>query len=224
MDIYLYCSYTHARLGFCLTRLDGGVLVPASLPDSTAGRLIDGFFFYDRFRVLWQEYTQESAPVLVPAVSGGVFGMRSLHGRIGDRDGVANFMLGAERDEVERLRSVARGILRDPGAFARKLFACLELGGPCGYQADGASLRGLFDSAGDRESAEPFHPLDRFISPAVENVQIPYARKLLRFAVYTSSWEQVSELFHPRLLWHICPKQAISEKEFLSLYTGRQAF
>lgn len=223
MDIYLYCSYTNARLGFCLARLEGNALVPAVLSDSAGERLVNDFFFYDRFRVLWQEYALDAAPFFLKGVGGGVFGMRSLHGTISGREGVVNFMLSAEKEELETLQSTALGILDDPAAFTSALFDCLEIGGSCGYQADGRTLRNLFNSIHRKVEDGSPHMIEQFLcSSTVE--RILSARRFLRFAVYISSWEQVCEQFGPKLLWWRCPQQAISEAQFLSLYADGYCF
>lgn len=224
MEIYLYCSYTSAKLGFCLSRFEGGALVPAVLSDRVSERMADGFFFYDRFRVLWQEYPEENARSLLPRAGGGVFGMRSLHGTISGREGVANFMLSAGRDELRELESVALGILADPAGFAPALFACLDIGGPCGYQADEEALRRLFDGLRSAGGPGEDHPIAPFVAPPLTEHQAASPRRFLRFAVFISSWEQVSESFRPKLLWRRRPRQAISEKQFLSLYSSEHPF
>ena len=54
-----------------------------------------------------------------------------------------------------------------------------------------------------------------------EDPKIPAARSLrdmLKLAVYVGSWEQAAEYLHPRWIWKICPKQALSQEAFAELY------
>ena len=243
MDVYFYCSYTKARLGFCLSKLEGNTLLPVNLSGSMAERQVNDFLFFDRFRVLWQELTPENAindlkqptgfrkfwqeQVLghtpkeapPPELTGGVFGMRSLQGNISDRDGVINFILVAGQNELELLQLVALGILASPDKFTSALFSCMEIGGPCGYQLNARAFWELINSIYWRPEQNVAHPLGNFIAPSVSEGEVSM-QNLLRFAVLVSSWEQAREHFPPGSIWQMCPPQAINEDQFLSLYSS----
>lgn len=216
----MYCSYTNAKQGFSLTRLEQNALVSTSLSDNIPEKMIGEFLFYDRFQVLWQEYPTEQSRFPRLESGGGIFGMRSLRGVISGRDGVANFVLAAGQNELKTLEETAFGILSDPTGFASELFACLKVGGSCGYQADCDALHRLFEAVRGKADMGKAHPVSQFVSPAPGSGRIYTPREMLRFAVFIASWETDSAAFRPRLLWLPCPKQAISETQFLSLYTS----
>ena len=206
MKIFLYCSYTNSKRGFCLTCLEGDRLVSKLLYDSqdTGEQMVDRFFAYDNFRILWQEFPANEQIPIVFRPAGGIFGVRGLKGKISDRDGVVNFALLAGAEETGQLQAAAEKILKDLSGFSASLFRCLTIGGSCGYQAEGDTLRTLFENLWEEGP-----------SPAEESRRVVRtSRDLLRFAVYIGDWEQASAHLVPGWLWKICPKQAVSEAEF----------
>lgn len=221
MELYLYCSYTNARLGFCMSRLGSEKLEPVELKTTGADRQISDFFLCDRFRVLWMEYPPEDSSILLPEVEGGMFGMRSLRGEIGGRTGMANFMFRCGYRELPELEKLARGVLADPASFTSGLFARLSIGGECGYEADVNELGDMLETVRKRGEDEAATPVDQFISPSAAEKTLFLPKRFLRLAVYVTTWEQAAEQFKPRLLWQSCPKQAISEAQFMSLYQTR---
>ena len=212
MKLYLYCSYTHSKRGFVLTRLDGDELIPISLlgAKNVGERILDRFFSYDGFDILWQEYSEGSLP-LFPSVVGGVFGIRSLKGKISDRDGVINVAFQAEKHETDKLGKLAIGILADPEGFAQTLCSCLSIGGICGYRADAQQICGLLETL----------PMEN-LSEALQQMPIvrskPHSvRDQLRFAVYAGTWEQVAEGMSLHWIWRSRPRQVISRETFIAL-------
>lgn len=213
MELFLYCSYTHSRRGFVLTRLKGNELVPASLIDAQGGgeKILERFFSYDVFRILWQEFSDYSRIPLLPGTGGAIFGIRGLKGKISDREGVINFAILANKNEIQQLEKMAAGILSDPDGFGLALSRCLFVGGICGYQADIGRLRELLQSIRREDVPEAFQS-------AWENKGIAYSvRNQLRFAVYVGTWEQVVTYMQPQWLWKSCPKQAYDQEKFAKL-------
>lgn len=210
MKLYLYCSYTHSKRGFVMTRLQGEELTPANLSctQDVGEKIVNSFFTNDVFRILWQEYPGEDSLPVLPKTEGGMFGICGLRGPIEDRNGSVNFALLADREEVPALNRIAAGVLADPEGFALALCRCLSIGGVCGYRADAKTLRELLTSLHDQNAD----------AEQDEKSQLAYSvRELLKYAVYVGSWEQASEYLHPRWIWKIRPKQALSQEEFAEL-------
>lgn len=210
MKIYLYCSYTHSKRGFVLSQLAGNELAAVNLSGSgdTGERLVNQFFSYDAFRILWQDYPGEKSFPVFPRVEGSLFGIRGLRGSLEDRTGVVNFALLADREETEELNAIASGILTNPEAFALEICRCLSIGGPCGYKADGEALQALLKNFRGKLKPEGETNFGRLVCSV---------RDLLKFAVYIGSWEQAAEYLYPRWIWKLCPKQAISQEEYAQL-------
>ena len=137
MELYLYCSYEHSQRGFFLTRLQGSQLVPADwMEGECPPDLVKEFFSYERFRILWRDFSEEAESLLFPAPTHGMFGIRGLEGRISDRTGLVNLAIVASVGEREQLKALALRILGDFDGFVKRLFACLSIGGKWGYQLD----------------------------------------------------------------------------------------
>lgn len=205
MKLYLYCSYAHSRQGFTLSCLEDGLLVGTHLcgSEDAGEQAVNRFFSFDHFRILWQEFPENPKNPLVQRSSGGIFGVRGLRGRISGRDGVANFALLAEQDELPLLEAAAQRILGDLEAFSVQLFDAIVIGGDCGYQPNGDTLQKLIDGLHHAPGDGP-------------RKRVRSARELLRFAVYIGSWKEASSQLTPLWLWKKCPRQAISEAEFAS--------
>lgn len=187
-----------------MTCLEGDQLVSKPLHDSQdlGEQAADRFFSYDNFRILWQEFPTNPHLPIVTGVAGGIFGVRSLRGKIGERDGVVNFALLAEKEETAQLQAAAIKILKNLKGFSAALFAQLTIGGSCGYQTEGDGLRRLFE--------------ELLVQPekSEEEKLLRTPRDLLRFAVYIGDWESASDHLNPGWLWKKCPKQAVSETEY----------
>lgn len=211
MKIYLYCSYTHSKRGFVLSQLIGNDLtaVILSAAEDPGEILVNQFFTYDAFRVLWQAYPEEKSLPILPKAGGAMFGIRGLQGPLEDRTAIVNFAIVADREEMESLDRIAAGILEDPEDFALGICRCLSIGGPCGYQADGEALKALLKAIQENHS----HRQEDSQIPIVYSV-----RDMLKLAVYIGSWEQAAEYLYPRWIWKICPKQALSQEEFAQLH------
>lgn len=217
MEVYLYCSYTHAQKGFFLTRLEGTGLVKADLSAavSPGERLADNFLSYDVFRALWMEYPAEER-MLFPGSAGGLLGLRGLRGQFSQRSGVVNMVLLAGAGELERLEHTAAFLLSDLDSFSRRLCACLSVGGPWGYQADGEALKRLLEEAGRASGTLP--------PGARPRKEVRSKRDLLRLAVYTGTWERAAEQLGGGLLWRLPPRQALDREKFARLYPSCGAF
>lgn len=216
MKLYLYCSYTHSKRGFVLTQLMEDKLVPVSLINTQmAGeQILEHFFSYDAFRILWQEFSDNGRIPLFPGTGGAVFGIRGLNGKISDRDGVINFAVLCDRNETAELCRLAAGVLSDPERFVLSLSSCLSIGGICGYQADAGRIRELLTSTQTDHLPAVLRHLPNIRNRAYS------VRDQLRFAVYVGTWEQASQHMSPGWIWKACPKQAISQDMFAE-YFGR---
>ena len=216
MKLYLYCSYTHSKRGFVLSEVSGDELIPVSLmgAQDRGKKILENFFTYDTFRILWQEFSQHNSIPLFPGSDGAVFGMRGLIGKISDRDGVINFAVLADKGEVKSLWKLAAGILADPEGFVQSLSSCLSIGGNCGYQADAGRIWALLKCI---QTEHLPAVLQHLPNPRSK----PYSvRDQLRLAVYIGNWEQASEYMIPHWIWKSCPKQAICHETFAE-YLGR---
>ena len=217
MDIYLYCSYENSSRGFYLTRLEGNILVAENLADSEdrCGQLVDRFFTYDDFRILWQEIPKSNTHPFFPAAECGMFGIRGLQGYISERRAVGNLAIAAGADELPMLGNIAAGIITNTDAFGPAFFNCLSVGGPCGYSADAEALRTLIGDLGRNAPDEKNIPYAmRELLRRSDKSRLLSDRGLLRFAVYVATWEQAAERLKPRWLWKTRPARAFSITEF----------
>lgn len=215
MKLYLYCSYTHSRRGFVMTRLEGDALTACSLSDAEdpGEQMVYRFFSYDTFRVLWQGIPENTAIPVLPGVKYGFFGIRGLRGRISDRDGVVNIAILAERNELAQLDRIAEGILSDPQGFGFALSRCLSVGGLHSYQAEGNRIWELLETVQTQKIPQRMEPV------LAGRLSRCYSiRDLLWLAVYVGAWEQAAEYLMPRWIWKLRPKQAISQEEFAGLW------
>ena len=217
MELYLYCSDTNAQRGFFLTRLEGDGLVKADLSAAAAPgeQLADRFLSYDVFRALWMEYPAEDR-ALFPTPAGGLLGLRGLRGQFSQRDGVINLVLLAGEEELEKLENTAAFLMSDLNGFSKRLCACLSVGGPWGYQADGCALTRLLEEAGRASGTLP--------PGARPRQEARSKRDLLRLAVYTGAWERAAEQLGGGLLWRLPPRQALDREKFARLYPSCGAF
>lgn len=214
MELYLYCSYTHSKRGFVLTKLSEDGLIPVSLCNAhdRGIQILEKFFSYDAFRILWQEFPDGGNVPIFPGTGGAIFGIRGLKGKFSDRDGVINFAFLARKEELKRLYELAGGILADPDGFALSLSSCLSVGGACGYQADVERVRELLACIhADKLPEAMAQILDG------KNNRVYSIREQLRFAVYIGTWEQAAQHMHPHWIWKSCPKQAMSQEAFAQL-------
>ncbi len=218
MKLYLYCSYTHSKRGFVMTQLTDTELTQVSLAGSEnpVEQLVYRFFSFDAFRILWKALPENEKLPVLPRACGGFFGIRGLEGKISDREGVVNLALVAEKHELEQLDQIASGILADPAGFGMSLCRFLSVGGPCGYEAEPENVWELLKGVA---APQPPACLKELLDPGLPNRFS--VRELLHLAVYVSTWEQAAEHLYPHWIWKICPKQAVSQEEFLKL-TGKR--
>ena len=214
MKLYLYCSYTHSKRGFVLTQLVNDELEPVSLAGSEdpGEKLVNAFFSYDAFRILWTEYPEEKSLPVLPRTKGCLFGIRGLRGPLEDRTGIINFALLADPEEMEEMNRIASGIVANPESFVLAICSCLSIGGPSGYKADGSAIWEVLKSIQQAPEPNMEEEPGSFRSVAYS------VRNMLKLAVYIGSWEQAAEYLHPQWIWKICPKQAISQEAFAQLY------
>ncbi len=208
MEIYLYCNYTNSKLGFHLTHLKGNKLEPISLCGSCnkGEQAVDRFFSFDRFHVLWQEIQQDEKNVFNPEPTMSLFGVRGIHGKISDRDGIINIAILSSEYEMHRHERLARGILSEMRRFCRDIFAYFAISGENGYELNAeefVKFIGYFERVGGTAEV-----------PFVIGNGMSTAKDLLRMGVYSGSREEAVSDFGPSWLWFIKPKQLIGAEEF----------
>lgn len=227
METYFYCSYEHSRTGFLHTRLENGELVPVENGHDGLPEALGEFFSYDRFLVLWRDLSVPGGkPWQQPQVTASLFGLRELRGSFADgRSGTVNLAFYAGPGEGALLRRVALTVLGSFTAFEQMLFSWLRVGGPCGYQLDGAVFQQWVQECGGRSRLRILAPKD---DPAV--ALLPYLqraqparleRDLLHLAVCTSSWKEISQALGDRVNWYIRPRCALTEEMFAKAFTNR---
>ena len=227
METYFYCSFEHSQTGFFHTRLENDGLVPVENGHDGLPEALGRFFSYGQFLVLWRDLSLPvSKPWQQPQVTASLFGLRELKGSFADgRSGTVNLAFYAAPEEATLLRRVALSVLGSFDEFAQMLFSWLQVGGPCGYQLDGAAFNGWLGrcAAGSRlRVLSPEGDPAAALLPYLRRSQPPrLERDLLHLAVCTGSWEQVSATMGDRLNWRWKPRCALSEEQFYQAFTGR---
>lgn len=211
MDVYFYCNYANSKRGFLLTKLCADGLETASMFNSEdKGELmVDKFFSYDAFKLLWMDITEDNSVVFKPEVSKSFFGIRGLTGTISDRNGYLNIAFLAEKDESESLEYLVRGILYDLKSFTDKVFNALSVGGELGYELDTGKFEAIIDYTANIS-------YDDFPIEIKSEGNTP--RSLFKLGVYVNSWESASQDFEPNWIWKLKPKQAMDENTFRNLF------
>lgn len=212
MKIYFYCSYTNSKYGFSLTRLEKNKLIPESLCNSAdeKERLIDRFFSYDNFQVLWLELPRNLSFPFFTDTQGAFFGVRDLKGKIEGRDAVLNMVFLAEKGEENSLYRIAQGVLQQWPNFAEKIFGCMSLGGVRGYQIDSERFYQFLENFSDDK--QQFNR-KFFIT----------GKELLHLAVYVDTWDSAAEQLKAKWFWKTCSKNIIHKSEF-DAFLERVAF
>ncbi len=251
MDVYFYCSYEHSQRGFFLTRLQDGQLVPADwMGGDCPPDVVKDFFSYERFRILWRDFSEEAESLLFPAPTHGMFGIRGLEGQMSDRAAIVNLALVAQAHEREYLKELALRILGDFDGFVKQLFSCLSIGGKWGYQldaeaflqwqkemdicgaVDGNETDGLADPANRQFRASGGSdwiwcvPEDDPAGELLRSLQKPDGlvkteRDLLHFAVCTTYWEAAMASMGRKWVWKLRPKCVLDAEQFEREFLGR---
>jgi len=211
MEVYFYCNYANSKRGFLLTKLCADGLNTVSLFNShdKGERIIDKFFSYDIFKVLWMDIQKDGFAYFNPGTVESFFGIRGLTGTISGRNGYLNIAFLAERDEAFALERLARGILSDIKAFSTRVFDVLSVGGKLGYELDAIGFEALLDYTANIVC-------NNFPVDIKRNSESPC--DLFKFGVYVGSWESASREFMPDIPWKSKPKQALDENTFRNLF------
>ncbi len=215
MRIYLYCTYEHSMKGFFMTRLDGQNLIPAR-EEGDLPEMVDAFFFYDWYQVLWCDLPNGDS----------FFGVRGLTGHMATGRGAsANLVFLADPDEMTALRRIALTMLGDYPAFCSRFFLWMSVGGACSYQLDADAFYKWMEFC---TACEKF----RVLVPAGDRVRtlLPIMRRQkepeteqdrMRIAVLSSPWEEARELLGDEEVWRDQPVSAITKAEFAELFVER---
>lgn len=222
MEIYFYCSYEHSHTGFFLTRLENEQLVAADF--SSLPPVVEDFFSYDRFRFLWRDLCHElEKPLEQPEITGSFCGIREMKGSMCDsRSGTVNMAIYAQVDELTLMRRVVLSILGDFDSFRGMLFQWLSAGGDS-YQLDGAAFQRWLKECGSHTHLRPVskHSAAVELLPRLQRNTAPrLERDLLRLAVCTRSWKELSETMGSRLMWGLKPRCVLMEQEFTEAFSG----
>jgi len=223
MEIYFYCSYEHSRTGFFLTRFENEQLVAADF--SSLPPVVEEFFSYDRFRLLWRDlcYALEK-PLDPPEITGSFCGIREMKGIMRDgRNGTVNMAIYADAHELTLMRRVVLSILGDFDTFRGTLFQWLSAGGDCSYQLDGTAFRRWLEECGSRTHLRPVSKQSAAASllPSLQRNTAPrWERDLLRLAVCIRSWKELCETMGSRLMWGLKPRCVLMEQEFTKAFSG----
>lgn len=213
MEVYFYCNYANSNRGFLLTKLCPDGLKAVSLFNSQdkGEQLVDRFFSYDSFRVLWTEIPENYSSLFKPETEYSFFGIRGLNGTISEKKGYLNIAFLACKDEKEELEYLVRGILYNVRLFSSKIFDALSAGGKDSYELDTEKFADIIDSAANTQFAD---------FPIKIRSSSNTMRDTLKLAVYVGSWEDACSKLGPDWLWKICPKQAISESTYKELFNS----
>lgn len=211
MEVYFYCNYNNSSRGFLLTKLcrDGLKSVTLFNSQNKGELLVDRFFSYDCFRILWLEIPKNNTHFFKPETENIFFGLRGLNGTISGKKGYLNIAFLADNNEKEEMENLVRGILCDISCFSDRVFNALSAGGKDSYELDTEKFTAIIDSAVNNEYTYlPFN-----IKTTCRTL-----RDLLRFAVYVGAWEDAYPNLESDAIWKIRPKQAINEKNYTQLF------
>lgn len=212
MDVYFYCNYTNSQRGFFLTKICNGKLEPVSLYESKnkGELLVDRFFSYDNFHLLWMELPEDGTSFFNPEINCSFLGIRSLNGEISGRNGYLDLAFLANKNETDDMEYLVRGILSGTETFKRNVFECLSVGGKNGYELNTEKFSELLDkTANSIEHNLPFSFIKK------NRTQ----RNMLKFGVLSGSWEEASCTLGPSLLWKLRPKEVIDIQQFKKLFS-----
>lgn len=211
MEIFFYCNHSNSRRGFYLTKLcDTGLTdVSLSYSDDKCEMMLDRFFSYDYFRVLWLDIPKDDTVLFNPEARASIFGLRGFTGEISGRKGYLNLAFLAKEDEMFKLKKIIGSILDDIEDFVRGVFGCLSVGEKNGYEINTERFGELLDKLESDDNGQ---------LPVIVRSACLTQRDLLRFAVFSGSWEHVSQTISQSWIWKIRPKQAIDENQFLELF------
>lgn len=229
-----------------MTRLDGDRLVPADwMGENCPPDIVKEFFSYERFWILWRDFSEETESLLFPAPTHGILGIRGLEGQMSDRAAVVNLALVAKAEERELLKSMTLRILGDFDGFVKWLFSCLFIGGKWGYQLDVEAFlqwqtecSQMRNTGGEAEPDSKGSHRDRigdwqwFVSeedPAGELLRglqkpdglVKTERDLLHFAVCTTDWQEAMASMGRKWVWKLRPKCVLDADTFEREFLGR---
>ena len=224
MKVFFYCSYQQSQKGFTMTQLAGETLIPCAAPP----QIVDEFFCYDRFRILWKDLIAPNERTWFrPDPIGSFFGIRNLVGAVEDgRQGYANLaFLTESASEIPALRRIALSVLGDVARFAQMILSMIHIGGACSYQLDG---KHFLEWMSECTLASRLKLMIPGKDPAAEIIkrisrrnQLRIETDLLYFAVVSSCWKDVYRELGSNPLWRIKPAAAFTTTEFSAHFLER---
>ncbi|MBQ4528730.1 MAG: hypothetical protein II998_11745 [Clostridia bacterium] len=223
MEFYFYCSYENSLRGFFPTYYNGQSLVPAdgSVQVKMPEPVYD-FFSYDRFKILWREFPTDNNRVLFPEPGYSFFGIRGINCILSGKNGVINFAVIANEDEAAKLTNFAASVMIFYNDFIHGLPSFLSVGGDCGYDISAESFNSyILSMCADKDwkSLPSNDPAVKFIKDVCRRSGgIFTAKDLIRFAVATDDWNNISPSFGNGFIWRKKPKSVISVSDFEKIF------
>lgn len=210
MDIYFYCSYEHSQKGFCMTKLEGNKLIQAgNIPTA-----VNEFFRYDKFAVLWRDFADTDIMF---------FGLRGLSGiNTEGRRFDINMAITAGKDEFVALRRVALDCLGNLSRFQKMICSLFFVGGPCSYTLKEDEFNEYIKRCSRYTKINIINKQDKRIVKILPHfLRTENSSKdteLLRFAVYTGSRNDVTEMMGGSWRWRFNYVFVMSYTEYMSLF------
>ncbi len=225
MDIYFYCTYEHSASGFFPALLTETGLMPADGSQGvTLPQPVWEFFSFDRFKILWREYPEDDSIRFFPAPAYGMFGIRRIEGNFGDRHGVVNIVVTADREELQELEDMAVAVINDFTGFSSMLLGCMSIGGSCGYSIDAAwfsdCMRRVCTEI-DYKEMSAYKGGKMLLNILKRDNGILTQRDLLRFAVSSEPWKNIRQYMGNALIWKKRPKNVITLEEFEKKFVNK---
>lgn len=224
MEIYIYGTYQRSAMGFTPMKYEAGRL--AAIPPGGSAQLppeVDAFFSYDCFRVLWQEIISGGShgKLLFPNPDHALLGIRNLHGQVSGREAYINVVFWTDISEEGLLRKLLLWMLDDYREFMSGLIECLYLEEE-GYQMRGETYDAWLQRAGKRResiSGEEMSEEQRRVRRLVHRQRRPVTeRDLLRFALCTSTWQEVQNFRYQEAIWKIPPRSVFEGQYFAPIF------
>lgn len=207
-----------------MTRMAEDAIIPCHTPPE----IVEDFFCYDRFRILWRDFCDGTQKNWYhPQLAGSFCGIRNLSGPIGDgRTGYVNLAFLTETaGDITALRRIALSILGDMQRFTEMMLSLIRIGGECSYEIDCEGFRAWMDRCTGASRMKLMIPPNDPVIPILKkmNRKTPPVLEtdLFRFAVLSSDWKTVCGGLGSSLLWRVKPAAALTPEVFAEQFLHR---
>ncbi len=204
-----------------MTQLSGDEL---AVPIQSAPQVVDDFFSYDMFDVLWYDIPMNSDfKFWKPETDGAFFGVRNLCGESSDgRKMTVNMAITAEESEMTSIRRIALAVLGDYPSFEKKITGCFYIDGSS-YALKTDAFYGWINAAEKTQSVTRCVPAQSKVSSMLmrmKRAEEPLTESdLLRLAVYTSDRKDIRKITGDGLVWKMKHPCIVSSSEFYDLFS-----